>query len=455
MKSCLILVTLAAAASAGHFTITRPGHPVVSGRYHYQGAHEYTPQPYQAQQHVAQPYQAQHHVAQPYQAQHHVAQPYVAKPHVARPYVAQPYVARPYVAQHHAARPYHAQPYAPVAHASYANPLDVDSPSAKAALVFLNTLPLDTCGRISKAFIENILAGGDRDTASAVATNIYIEAYNKGERPAYGSPCEAAEVAFKQAVHYGKDPVPAAALAFMKAYQSDSPCSVTAFDYVDAISNGKNHIEAAFIAAKSFAKQIQVLAAAGKPTADPVCAQAALAYATSSDIPSTPYAEAMKAFITKALEVGNGNDPVCWAATEEVFKSYQSEKAELEPSLAAAKAFIKVYVNSPTPVADSPCAAAAKAYSGAIKNAPSAPYQSAMLAFIDEAILSNDDGSSPACAAAALAYFDAYETGAKEADATAAAGSAFLEAVAKDPTYTPESSCGRATAAYMATFTYA
>ena len=317
------------------------------------------------------------------------------------------------------------------------------SPSAEAALAFLNTLPLDTCGKQAKAFIEEILANGSVSSATAKATAIYQADYANyavGTRTSPNPACLAAEKAWKQAHATGQDPVLASALSYMKAYKSESPCAVSAFDYVQAIVNGKSHAEANVAAMRSLIAQVKSLAAQGKSTVDPVCAKSALAYADSTGI-STPNTEAMRAFIAKALETGNSLDPVCLAAAEDVIGG--------NSNYAAAKTFVKLYKNSPTAAADSPCAAAAKAYSAAVTKSPSPGNQAAMIAFIDESVASNSYGLSPACQAAAEAYFAAFDNGATDGAATAAAGKAFLATVQGNPALAFEFSCAKAAQAFM------
>merc|ERR1719341_2653732 len=310
------------------------------------------------------------------------------------------------------------------------SPLDVKSPSAKAALSYLQgaLLGRDSCAQQAKIYLETILAGGSEAQANAEATAVYIRNYNLGERAAPGSACEAADIAFRQAAASGQDPVLAAALAFMKSYKSDSPCFVAASDYVESIVGGSTQTQANIKAAKSFSQQLQTLAAQGKPTIDEACYLSAQAFSPSSES-SSPFAAAMQAFISKALETGNGVDPVCLAASEKFFEgfesgkgnlvatlavarevmqgykknspisssrspcaaaesffdSFESGKQELQSTFAAARNFLKVYKNSPTSASRSPCAAAATAYTAATKNSASPPTQKAVLAFVEEA----------------------------------------------------------------------
>merc|ERR1712034_297143 len=373
------------------------------------------------------------------------------------------------------------------------SPLDAKSPSAKAALSYLQgaLLGTDSCGQQAKVYLETILSGGSAAQANAEATAVYIRNYNAGERAAPGSPCEAADVAFRQAAAAGQDPVLAAALAFMKSYKSDSPCFVSARDYVDSIVSGSTQTEANLKAAKAFAHQLQNLAARGKPTIDEACYASAQAFSPSSESPSSPLTAAMQAFITKALETGSGVDSACFGAAEKFFEGFESGKGNLVATLAVAREVMQSYKNSPTISSRSPCAAAAKAfaagngydpscyaaaesffdsfdsgkpelrstfaaaataYAAATKNSPSPPTQKALLAFVEEAVFTEDDGLDPVCGASAEAYFNTYLTGAGEAASSEAAAVAYLEAVGANPGFDPESPCGRAAKAYIAAF---
>ena len=326
-----------------------------------------------------------------------------------------------------------------VARVTYSNAAySSKSPSADAALEFVNTLPLDTCRYQAKVFIEDILAGGSVSSATAKAKAVYQADYAKGA--SRDTACLAAEKAYKQAYTNGQDPILASALAYMKTYKSESPCAVSAFDYFQTIVNGGSHADANVAAMKSFIAQTKNLAAQGKSTVDPICSKAALAYASSTG-DSSPNTEAMRAFIAKALETGNGLDPVCLAAAEDVIAG--------KSNYAAAKTFVNLYKNNPTPAAQSPCAAAAKAYSTAVKSSSTPGTQAAMIAFIDDAVSKNSNGLSPACEAAAEAYIDAFDTGASEAAATAAASKAFLAAVQENPSLAFNSSCTEAAKAFI------
>jgi len=316
-----------------------------------------------------------------------------------------------------------------------------NSPGAKAALSYLSEgSGLDSCGKTTKAYVDVVLNGGSQQEATAAAASVYQQNYG---RSALNPGCVAAEQAYKSAVATGRNPVLDAALAFLNASPSDSPCAVSAKEYITAFVNGADDSKASLAAAKSFAQQIVKLNKLGKSTVDPVCSRAALAYAQSSES-STPYVAAMTAFIQKALEVGSSFDPACLASTETFFQT--------SSNIAAARDYIRVYASNPTLASKSPCAAATKAYAKAELESGNTPAKSALLAFIDSAILSNDAGVDPVCTAAANAYINSFVAGAGEAAASEAAAVAYIGAVEANPQFNQNSPCGQAANAYIATF---
>merc|ERR1712117_283183 len=121
-------------------------------------------------------------------------------------------------------------------------------------------------------------------------------------------------------------------------------------------------------------------------------------------------------------------------------------------NIAAARDYIRVYASNPTLASKSPCAAATKAYAKAELESGNTPAKAALLAFIDSAILSNDAGVDPVCAAAANAYIDSYVARTGEAAASEAAAVAYIGAVEANPQFNQNSPCGQAADAYIATF---
>jgi len=329
---------------------------------------------------------------------------------------------------------------------------DIESPTTRAALFYLeSTLGKEetSCAKVAKVYIETLLAGGSPAQANAEAAAVFIRNYNEGSRHMPGSPCEAADNAFRNAAESGEDPVLAAAQAFMQSYKSDSPCFVAAKDYMQTVGKGFSSSNAYLSAAKSFGRQIQTLASQGKTTIDPICAEAALSYTSATSTSSSPKALAMSAFISKAVETGKGFDPVCYKAAEAFIGSDELGRSELASTFAAARSFLKIYKSNPAPASDSPCAAATKAYVSALKKSEQSSTVKALFAFVDEALLSNDDGLDPVCGEAAEAYFDSFLNGVGEDAAIEAAAIAYIDAVGRHPEFNSNSPCGRAAQAYI------
>merc|ERR1719384_1283342 len=150
----------------------------------------------------------------------------------------------------------------------------------------------------------------------------------------------AAEGAYKAAFYSGRDPVTAAAEAYLSASPADSPCASAAKAYFGAVNAGSAADKAALAAAKAFA-----------------------AYAGASAIPSAAGNAALNAFVAKALETGNGFDASCASAADKFIESYSA--GESNARLAAAKEYIALYSANPNSAKNSPCAAAAQAFAKA------------------------------------------------------------------------------------------
>merc|ERR1711868_221503 len=286
--------------------------------------------------------------------------------------------------------------------------------------------------------------------APAIAKQVYQQ-QNLG-RQALSPACQAAETAWRAADASGRDQVLDAALAYINADPSDSPCKASARTYISAITGGATNQDAGLRAAESFASKISALASQGKSTIDAACAKASAAYAKSSSIPSSPTAAAATAFIQKALEVGSGYDASCLASSGAFITSFSSGASEDESRVAAAREFIKNYGKNPRSAASSPCAAAAAAYAKSLIANPSNPTQAALFSFIETAILNNNVGVDPVCTAASEAYFDSFLSGSSESEASEAAAVAYLDAVEANPGFNKDSPCGRAADAYIAQY---
>jgi hypothetical protein len=293
-------------------------------------------------------------------------------------------------------------------------PRNASSPNAAAALAYMKAIAAkDICSKSTQVYLEKILAGQSVDQANAEATAQYIQDYNNGLRVEPGSACEASDIAWRKAEAEGKDPVVASSIAFMENWpgmKAGNPCAVSGKEYVNSILQGSTHLQANRKAASVFADAIKTLAAQGKELKDPACAAATKAYFNAvpvSERPSPPNAAAMIAFLDKAFTSFSFQyDPVCWKATEAFFDSYAEGKDELTSNLHAAEAFLDEFEKSGLSIpADSPCAAATKAYYQNIPNPPSPPNKAAMEAFMDQMIAGGKREPDPVCAASTKAYW--------------------------------------------------
>lgn len=335
---------------------------------------------------------------------------------------------------------------------------DQSSPVAAAALAYMKSLTSnDLCGRATQVYLEVISQGGNVDEANSAATKIYIDDFNSGMRVEAGSACEASDIAWRRAEAEGKDPVYYSAIAFMENWpgtKEGNPCAIAGRDYVNAAINGASHTQGTLLAAKSFAKAIQSLAAQGKELRDPACAAATRAFYEKLDKkPSPPAAAAMLAFLDKAFSGFSFEyDPVCWRSTEAFFDSYAQGNDELTSGRNAAKLFLREFSRSGEKVpTDSPCAAASRAYSANIPNPPSPSIKAAMDAFMDKMIGQGKREADPVCAASTEAYFNSYESGAEETDSTLAAAEEFFRAFSSGDSLPADSPCAAATKAYFKT----
>ena len=217
-----------------------------------------------------------------------------------------------------------------------------------------------------------------------------------------------------------------------------------------AYKAGANETTANLAAAEEFFK---AFAQGMSIPAESPCAVSTKAYFNALDEkPSPPNAVAMIAFMDAMIAQNNVRveDPVCAASSLAFFEAHKAGDDELTANFKAAKAFFNEYKKGAKVPVNSPCLISTRAYADAIKNKPSAPNAAAMIAFMDEAILTNMEKPDPVCLASAEAYFNAYENGASEAAANEAAGVAFLDAVEANPDYNPGSPCGKSAKAYMA-----
>jgi len=341
-------------------------------------------------------------------------------------------------------------------------PTDLSSPSAAAALAYMKEVSGKDglCGIPTEVFLEKILAGKSREVANAEATKVYLEAYNRGERLPAGGPCEKADIAWRQAVVDGKDPVLESALAFINNWPGvieGNPCAVSGVDYVKAIVAGKSHLEANRMSVASFAKSFKDLALAGKPLKDKACLESTKAFWNAIPSSQKPDPANAKAFLVFADKIFNGNapayDPVCLASLEGFFESYLAGDDLLTANLKSARSFFVEFQKGKSNVpADSACAAATLAYAEEIQKKPSGPNAAGMIAYITEAIRNGERKLDPVCGVATIAYWDAYIEKKSEAAANEAAAVAYLDALDKNPNFHQSSACAKAADAYIKEF---
>ena len=343
-----------------------------------------------------------------------------------------------------------------------AAPTDFSSPNAAAALAYMKEIAGKDglCGIPTEIFLENILKGRSREEANAEATQAYLQAYNRGERLVPGSPCAKADLAWREAVVAGTDPVLESALAFMNAWpgvQEGNPCAVSGVEYVKAILAGSSHLEANRKSMVGYVRSIKDLATSGRSIKDKACLTSAKAFWAAVPASEKPDPANAKAFLAFADKIFNDNapgyDPVCLASLEGFFDSYAAGDDLLTANLKAARSFFSEFQRGRSSIpADSACAAAPLAYAANIPNKPSGPNASGMIAYIAEAIKSGQRRIDPVCAAAAESYFDAYIAQRSEAAANEAAAVAYLEAIEANPDFDQTSACAIAADAYIAEF---
>merc|ERR1711915_1046475 len=297
---------------------------------------------------------------------------------------------------------------------------EIDDPTAAAALAYLKTVAGDDlCGKAAKVYVENIMRGEKKEVAMAEAGREYIDAFNAGARPASGSGCQAAEVAWKEAFVTGADPIPAAAKAYIRSWRSSKskdPCTAASTKYFNEIQDGESHLDAAKYAMGAFVKALRKVNRDGRSYNDRACTNAAKAYAEALDEEQTPITAAFTAFLESMFDDNeNPFDPVCYKVMQGFTNSFNSgDDAESQKK------------DSST--------------------------SSAMFAYISETLKSGKIQIDPVCAASTSAYMRAYKEKKDEEFASEAAAVAYLEALEKNSNFDPKSPCGKAAEAYIREF---
>jgi len=314
------------------------------------------------------------------------------------------------------------------------------------------------CWRATEGFFDSYAQGKDELTSTSEAAERFLDEFARGGRqiPA-DSPCAAAALAYNNNIPNPPSPAIKSAMeAFMNKMigggkrEPDPVCAASTKAYFRAYKGGASETDSSLAAAEEF---FRAFSAGDSIPADSSCVAAAKAYfRTLPAKPSSPNTEAMIEFMDAMIRNGNKRvyDPACADASKAYFTAYKAGKDELTSNFEAALAFIRQYKAGAKVPTDSPCLRASKVYSANIKNKPSPPNAAAMLAFMNEAVLVNQDKPDPVCLSSAEAYFEAFLSGKSEASANEIAGVAFLDAVAATPDFDPTSPCGRSAKAYMA-----
>lgn len=358
-------------------------------------------------------------------------------------------------------------PCAAATRAYYKNIPNPPSPPNRAAMeAFMNHMigngsrtPDPVCAASTRGFYNAWKDGKDELESNLVAAEAFFDEFAKGSSVPADSPCAAATRAYyKMIPNPPSGPNKAAMEAFMDKMIKDGErvpdpvCAAATKAFYKAYRSGMSETRSNLAAAEAFFEAFNDGLAI--PADSPCVAATKAYYENLPRKPSGPNAESMLAFIDHMVTKSGKRvyDPVCASASKAFFESHKKGESELTANLKAAKAFFKEYKKGAKIPADSPCAAATKIYYSNIKNKPSKPNANAMITFIEEAIASDDNSLEPVCATAAEAYFDAYLEGQSEAHANEIAGIAFLDAVANDKSYNPETPCGKAAQTYMKSF---
>ena len=307
-------------------------------------------------------------------------------------------------------------------------------------------------------FIRVTLGGHGLKYALAEAAQAFLAAYNTGERPAAGSACEAAQRGFIEASSSGsRNPITAAAEAFMNVVPKDSPCDLAAASFMESILSGSGEKEAATRTGAALIRALASLAQGGAPASgNKACLAAAQAYWTALPASEKTQPTYFKAFMSLAEKLLSGSsynsDPVCAATLEAGSASFASGDDIQTAFLKAARAFFAESQKHKIP-ADSACSAGTSAYVQEYKRDPSLGDNKAA-AYIVE-IVTSGQATDAICAATAQAYVESYLSQGSEEEAEVAAGIAYINALNKTPKKLQNNlskSCYKAASTYIKEF---
>merc|ERR1712241_803149 len=358
----------------------------------------------------------------------------------------------------------------------------------------------NACSAAGRDYISALLSGATHDQAGVLAARSFGNQFRKLAAEGKNLKDEACTNAAK-AYYASQEQTPrgAAMIAFIeKAFNGfsssyDPLCWRATDAFLDAYASGNNEDDANLDAAQELLQEF-AKGGASLPTNSP-CAVAAKAYiAASPSTTSDPVRAAMTAFLDYLISdrprqpdeacsvaaakayfsalpgtsgsttgkamlafieamVGQNNkqvfDPACAEGGQAFWKAYRSNKSELDAPLEGALAYIREYKRGTNVAPDSPCLSAARVFA-ANTDSTTGPLNSALFAFVDEAVLKSSTKPDSVCLAAGEAYIESHLAGDSEEKTREAAGVAYLDAVSSTPDFDPNSPCGVAAKAYIA-----
>merc|ERR1711964_314708 len=221
------------------------------------------------------------------------------------------------------------------------------------------------------------------------------------------------------------------ALAYMKVFFGEEDlCSASGLAYIENILNGKTGAQANAAAEAAYKAE---WAKGTRLRPGSACEKADIVFKES-------YNSGKDTILDSALAFVNA-----WPGLKEGNPCAVSGKAYME---AIIQAFGDL-ARSGRSLEDSSCASAAKSFISASYVPDSASAESAK-AFIDATLTTSSSGYDPVCAAAALAYMDAFASGKDPLTSNLIAAKAFVLEYAKGTSPGVDSPCVKATLAYAA-----
>jgi len=347
--------------------------------------------------------------------------------------------------------------------AYYNNIPNAPSPPNKAAMeAFMDKMIADgertpdpVCAVSLRAYWDSFKKGDDELTANLAAAEAFFAEFAKGSNIPVDSPCAAATRAYyKNIPDPPSGPNKAAMEAFMDKMIADGKrtpdpvCAISTQAFWDAYKGGASELSANLAAAEAFFDEF--VKGSTLPADSPCAAAARAYYKATPKTPSPANGAAMEAFMDKMISDGSrrANDPVCAISTKAYFDAWKSGLGELESNLAAASSFFEEFKKGSLIPADSPCAAATRAYYDNIPSPPSPANKAAMEAFMDHMIGNGTRVPDPVCAASTTGYWKAWKEGKDELESNLVAAEYFFEEFAKGSTIPADSPCAAATRAY-------